>query len=170
MYHRVIIWTLIVLIRFNVLQCLHLKGTWNTSEEFFHFLVRFGFQRTNQHDRTNTEGHIFGNITSNTNITQSLTFVVVDKTYFSEYYGNRTRNLKDDACKAMFAKIDSIAYDAHCHQYNTEDFLRRIPCPKDQHCVDEDQPQFLVPGYQFTYGVLDIYQPRFVVGLTYSTL
>lgn len=158
---RMIQWTSVILVCFSVVNCLHLKGTWRTSEEFLHLLAKFGFQRTNQHDRTNTQGHIFGNITSTANVTSPVTFVVVDKTYFGEYYENKSLQLKNEACAAMFKKIDSIAYDATCHPNNIEDFLRRIPCPKGKYCVDEDQPQFIVPGYQFTYGVQDINQPRF---------
>ncbi|GAB6024907.1 hypothetical protein CHUAL_010013 [Chamberlinius hualienensis] len=148
---------------FSSVSGLHTKGTWSTNENFFKFLVKFGFQRTNQHDRSNTQGYIFGNITSSSNLTHSVTFVVVDKGYFTEYYGNRTlyKEDMDKTCQQMFQKIDTIAYDAQCHRNNIEDFLRKIPCPENGLCVDEDQPQRVVSGFQFTYGVQDINQPRF---------
>lgn len=151
---------------------LHMTGSWRTSDEFLHFLVKFGFQRTNQHDRSNTQGYIYGNVTARTNsngshgnassetIAPSLTFVVVDKSFFNEYYGNRSAS-DDSVCQAMFNKIDTIAFDSVCRKTNKEDFLRRIPCPKSELCPDEDRPELVVPGSQFTYGVQDINQPRF---------
>ena len=142
---------------------LHLQGSWS-SRNFFKFLDKFGFQQTNLHDKLNTQGYIYGNITSRDNVTTDLTFVVVDSEYFLEYYGNRTTLPHSKACPAMFKKVDTIAWDYSCNPNGREDFLRRIPCPKGQLCVDEagdqDTANRVVPGYQFTYAVQDTTQPR----------
>ena len=138
---------------------LHLKGTWHT-HEFFRFLAKFGFQKTNLLDKLNTQGYIYGNITTSDNVTTDLTFVVVDSEYSLEYYGNRTVQPPTAACGAMFNKIDGIAWDYPCNPDGREDFLRKIPCPAGQYCVDEDEPARIVPGYQFTYAVQDTSSPR----------
>ncbi|KAK3094097.1 hypothetical protein FSP39_024103 [Pinctada imbricata] len=61
----------------------------------------------------------------------------------------------------MFNKIDTIAFDYPCQTNGTQDFIRKIPCPKNRICTDEDTPENLVPGYQFTYKLQDVYLPRF---------
>ncbi|CAG5134447.1 unnamed protein product [Candidula unifasciata] len=140
---------------------LHLTGTWN-SKDFFIFLTKFGFQKTDPKQQENTQGYIYGNITksNNVNTTKDLTLVVVDSEYFLEYYGNSTIRSKQ-TCPAMFVKVDQIAFDYICKPKGLEDFLRKIPCPKDKLCIDEDNPKNVVPGYQFTYKVRDVQRPRF---------
>ncbi|PVD26526.1 hypothetical protein C0Q70_14203 [Pomacea canaliculata] len=61
----------------------------------------------------------------------------------------------------VFKKIDQIAFDYVCNKDGVEDFLRAIPCPRNQLCSDEDNPANVIPGYQFTYKVRDTQQPRF---------
>jgi len=52
---------------FSVLLCctnaLHIEGTFNPKEEFFHFLAKFGFQKTELRRRDDSQGFIYGNIT-----------------------------------------------------------------------------------------------------------
>lgn len=38
---------------------------------------------------------------------------------------------------------------------------RRIPCPRDKVCPDEDSVWNIVKGHQFTYVIQDFWQPRF---------
>ncbi|XP_071079694.1 transmembrane protein 145-like [Haliotis cracherodii] len=139
--------------------CLHLKGTWN-SEGFFLFLAKFGFQKTTSPDLDRTQGYIFGNITTDSSLSMDLMLVVVDSEYFIEFYTNRTLPRKA-ACPRMFNKIDTIAFDVDCKPKGQQDFLRRVPCPYNMLCPDEDDPQNVVPGYQFTYKVRDTERPRF---------
>lgn len=145
-------------------HCLHLTGTWN-SNDFFLFLTKFGFQKTDPKDLSNTQGYIYGNISFvqpiDEHTVKSLALVVVDSEYFLEFYGNRTLP-PIKACPAMFHKIDTIAFDYICKQNGREDFLRKIPCPPNKLCVDEDNPSNVVPGYQFTYKVEDVQRPRYV--------
>jgi len=42
---------------------LHLEGTWET-EDFFVFLTKFGFQKTEPNNINDTKGYVFGNITT----------------------------------------------------------------------------------------------------------
>ncbi|XP_074659967.1 integral membrane protein GPR180-like [Tubulanus polymorphus] len=143
---------------------LHLSGTWHSSN-FFLFLAKFGFQKTDLNNKVNTQGYIYGNITLNSasekNIPADLTLVVVDSEYFIEFFSNSTATPRTKACASMFKKIDLIAWDVYCKPNNPEDFLRRIPCPKGELCIDEDSPSRVVGGYQFTYSVQDTNQPRF---------
>ncbi|CAL1527571.1 unnamed protein product [Lymnaea stagnalis] len=142
-------------------KSLHLAGTWN-SNNFFLFLAKFGFQKTDPKELENTQGYIYGNITNSSisSSTKELTLVVVDSEYFLDFYGNSSL-APSLACPAMFKKIDQIAFDYICKPKGVEDFLRKIPCPTKKLCVDEDNPANVVPGYQFTYKVRDVQRPRF---------
>ena len=150
-----------------IVRCtaLHLKGTWRTDDVFFKFLTRFGFQQTNAVDISSTQGYIYGNITllSGT-AAPKLTLAVVDSEYFLDLYENRLTQPAAKACPAMFRRIDSKVWDEKCRFVNStesEDFLRRIPCPRSRLCEDENKPRLVVPGYQFTFRIQDMTQPRY---------
>lgn len=139
-------------------KCLHIKGTWDTSD-FFLFLTRFGFQKTDPGMLDDTQGFIYGNITSSSKLDSYFNLVLVDSEYFMEYYGNSS--IRNSAgCRNMFRKIDTTAFDKTCKKFGTEDFLRKIPCPKNSLCIDEDNPHNIQSGYQFTYKVQNSVQPR----------
>ena len=141
---------------------LHLSGQWNSSE-FFSFLGKFGFQQTDKQDVTGTQGYIYGNVTSEQNVTGQMALVVLDSEYFTEFFGNR-RLKRSEACPAMFQKVDAILWDERCNAHASMDFLRRIPCKRNELCDEEtnDPPQ-VIPGYQFTYYIQDKIQPRFSI-------
>ena len=152
-------WTLVIVV-FST-HGLRLKGTWKHNE-FFRFLDRFGFQKTDLNDKENTQGFIYGNITAVSNVSHPVTFVVVDSDYFLDFYENSSMVSHEKACPAMFKKIDTIAWDEKCRPNGTEDFLRKVPCPEGKLCHEEVlEPDKVVPGYQFTFRIQDIYQPRF---------
>lgn len=135
----------------------HLKGTFQTNE-FFKFLVKFGFQKTDRHHKEDTYGYIFGNITSKQNVPFPVTFAVLPKPYFVEYYKNRLLYDKSLACKRMFETLSTVAFDQKCNK-GGKDFLRKIPCPANGLCADEDTPWNVIKGNQFTYVIQDLKQP-----------
>lgn len=135
----------------------HLKGTFK-SNEFFKFLVKFGFQKTDTHQKELSNGYIFGNITSRQKFSVPITFAVLDKSYFLQYYQNRGMHDKREACRRMFSRLKDKAFDYKCAQHGN-DFLRRVPCPKNKLCVDEDVPLNVVKDYQFTYVIENLRQP-----------
>lgn len=147
-----------LLTNFTYTSCLHLKGTWDTSN-FYKFLAKFGFQKTDPGLLADTQGFVYGNITAESGKTNYFTLVLVDSEYFMEFYGNQSIET-DKSCRKMFAKIDTIAYDNPCNGHGTEDFLRKIPCPNNKLCVDEDNPNHVLSGYQFTYRVQNSATPR----------
>lgn len=151
---------LILLINLPWISCLHLSGSWRTTK-FFHFLAKFGFQKTNLKDRSQTQGYIYGNITSHANVTHYATLAVLDRGYFLEYYGNSTVSERNSACISMFNKINTVAYDSQCHDGGSQDLLRKVPCPYGQLCLDEDNPKNVVENFQFSFHVEDLSQPRF---------
>ncbi|XP_060068934.1 uncharacterized protein LOC132549052 [Ylistrum balloti] len=155
-----LVFILFSLITNHKLSALHLKGTWNTGS-FYKYLAKFAIQKTNTKDLLDTEGFIYGNITSRSNASTFATLVVVDSEYFMEYHGNSTRKLHKYTCARMFDKIDTIAFDFECKKHGLEDFLRKVPCIKGKLCYDEDNPANVIPGYQFTYKVEDFRSPRF---------
>ncbi|KAH9376193.1 hypothetical protein HPB48_002563 [Haemaphysalis longicornis] len=142
-------------------QCLHLRGSFRTGE-FFTFLAKFGFKKTDRHDHENTLGYIYGNVSSAASgVTHKGTLVVVDRDHFLAYYGNRTETDRASACELMFAGINRVAFDSSCNPNGTQDFLRNIPCAPGKLCEDEDKPSRVVSGSQFTYTVRDLHQARF---------
>lgn len=150
---------------FSYSNSLHLKGTFNT-KDFFVFLAKFGFQKTDNHDHINTLGFIYGNISSQQAVKHKATFVVVDRQYFLDYYRKSKDEFssnRDKVCQNMFEKIDTVAYDHNCKVNGTEDFLRSVPCPAGELCEDEDTPERVVNGHQFTYAVQDNNQARYIL-------
>lgn len=144
-------------------QCLRVMGSFD-SDDFFIFLAKFGFQKTELSDKNGTQGFLFGNVTLKGSSELSdvhMTLAVLDRGYFLEYYGNRSLFSKEKACSKMFDKISTIAYDADCHDEGTQDFLRSVPCPKGGICPDEDNPNNLVDASQLTYHIQDSLQSRF---------
>lgn len=141
-------------------SALHVSGQWHASE-FFNFLGKFGFEKTNDQDLSGTLGYIYGNVTSQQNITGQMALVVLDSEYFTEFFGNRLLQ-RASACSAMFEKINEIMWDEGCNWEGYEDFLRRIPCRVNELCNDEmKDPHNVIDGYQFTYSVRDTNQPRY---------
>lgn len=135
----------------------HIKGSFK-SNEFFKFLVKFGFQKTDRHQRESTDGYIFGNITSKQKLPVSVTLAVLPRSYFLQYYQNRGIYNKKEACKHMFSKLKVSAYDKKCATKGN-DYLRKIPCPKNKLCIDEDTPWNVIKGHQFTFVIQDLRQP-----------
>lgn len=82
---------------------LHIKGEWKTGDEFFHFLAKFGFQRTSPRERKLTEGYIFGNVTGD-DVKGAGTLALLPRQFFVDFYRNRTKAATDRslACQSMF--------------------------------------------------------------------
>lgn len=89
---------------------LKISGDWRTGDEFFHFLTKFGFQKTSPQDREMTEGFIFGNMTSVVGSSNSSdhqvygTLALLPRQFFVAFYRNRTKAAGDPdlACRLMF--------------------------------------------------------------------
>lgn len=150
---------LLIIVSFHFISGSHVTGTFK-SNDFFKFLVKFGFQKTDRHQK-DTHGYIFGNITSNYPFSVPVTFAVLDTAHFLGYYENRLKFNKEQACKDMFNRLNTASYDAKCNPRGIYDFLRRIPCPKGELCVDEDYKWNVVQGNQFTYVIEDFRKPKF---------
>lgn len=143
---------------FLAVSSTHIKGEFST-DEFFKFLVKFGFQKTDIHYQKETYGYIFGNITSNQQFKYPVTFAVLDGRHFINYYKNRELKNKEQACQIMFQDLNSSAYHPKCNAYG-QDLFRRIPCPKGGLCIDEDTPWNVIKNNQFTYVIQNTGQPR----------
>lgn len=152
---------LLIVACFHSIQCTHLKGTF-TSNDFFKFLIKFGFQKTDRHQRESTHGYIFGNITSRHNVSHQVTFAVLDRSYFLNYYQSRLIDDKSLACQRMFNKLKTKAFHPKCSSKG-QDYLRRVPCTKGVLCKDEDTPWNVVKNHQFTYVIQDLVQPLYKI-------
>lgn len=104
----------------------HISGSFQT-KDFFKFLIKFGFQKTDPNREKETYGYIFGNITSKKNFSQNITLAVLDRGCFLEYYGNRTIVNKDIACAMMFKTLNQTSYDQKCNDEGN-DLLRYYLC------------------------------------------
>lgn len=157
-----IIFYIVLIIIIQTTNSTHIRGTYKL-DEFFKFLIKFGFQKTDKHSEKDSFGYIFGNITSKDNFDVPLTFAVLDKYGFLEYYGNRTVANRDRACQNMFEKLQISAYDNTCNLHGKGDYLRKIPCRKNALCEDEDTPSNVISNSQFTYVISDLMQPRYLI-------
>lgn len=149
----------LILLLVNTINATHLTGTFHP-QQFFKFLMKFGFQKTEKHSQKESYGYIYGNITSDYNFTVPLEFAVLDKEIFTKYYGNRSIVDREEACQRMFGVFDNIAFDRDCRPAGQGDYLRRIPCPKGGLCADEDTPGNIIKENQFTFIISDLTSPR----------
>lgn len=154
-----VLWLVILIDSIVLHNATHITGTFRTNE-FFKLLAKFGFQKTERHSQRESYGYIYGNITSKEHFPFPITFAVLDKHNFEPLYASRSLVNRDAACQQMFKTIDKFAFDKVCHPENKLDFLRHIPCPRNQLCEDEDKPSNVIPGHQFTYVISDLNQPR----------
>lgn len=150
---------LVLLVLPQLNSATRITGTYKT-DEFFRFLNKFGFQKTDKHSQKDSYGYIFGNITSNDDLQNHYaTLVVLDKNNFKEFYENRTFKDRDVACQAMFKNVERLEHDPICNEPAIGNFLRKVPCKSGDLCAEEDL-QNVVPGSQFTYRISDLIQPR----------
>lgn len=146
-----------------------LTGTFAPNKQFFKFLVKFGFQKTEPHEKRDSFGYIFGNITLAThgggggtgNQPTLATLAVLEKWNFLEFYGNRSIENKNAACQRMLGHMDRYTYQSTCNTKGISDYFRSVPCPVGGLCSEEDTPQNVVPGNQFTYYISDLKEPRY---------
>lgn len=154
---------LIFILKTNICDTARVTGQFQT-DDFFKFIMKFGFQRIESHSVSPREeegmGYIFGNITSKFNFTESVTLAVLDKRNFEDYYRSQHLLPKDLACQRMFSRLKQVSYESHCQPHGKKDYLRKVPCPVGKMCVDEDSISNVVPGHQFTYVISDLRQPR----------
>ena len=163
MLNRIIV-VILLLITCNqwTTVALHIRGQYST-REFFRLLTKFGIQKTDQHRPDETFGYIYGNITlncpqQNCSLTRNSLFLILDYDYFLSLYNQR----RTQSCSEMMKQIETIAFDRQCNLKGTEDFWRRVPCPENELCPDEDQPKNVIHQQQFTFKIRDINQPRSV--------
>lgn len=138
---------------------IRVKGRYNPGEDFFKFLVKFGFQKSERTSLRDTYGYIYGNITATGALPVNLTLAVLDGNRFLDFYSNHFEN-RELACQRGFSQLNSVAYSSECNPEGKGDYLRQVPCPKGALCPDEDNPVNVIAGSQFTYVISDLFQPR----------
>ncbi|ALC40969.1 CG9304 [Drosophila busckii] len=158
-------WLLVLLMLALQLQstpATHISGEFHTAD-FFQFLSKFGFQKADPPTPLSgiSYGYIYGNVTSQDAYSAPVTLAVLDKATFVEFYSNRSFVNRELACTRMFSHLQRIVYDPDCNPQGKRDFLRRVPCPRGQLCVDEDAPLNVIAGHQFTYVINLEAEPRF---------
>ena len=60
----------------------------------------------------------------------------------------------------MLENVEKTAFNTNCNPKESADYLRNIPCLKNDLCEDEDQLDNVVHGSQFTF-VISNNQPRY---------
>ncbi|XP_018798933.1 PREDICTED: integral membrane protein GPR180 [Bactrocera latifrons] len=146
----------------NYSIAIHLTGTFHT-DDFFKVITKFGFQKAEVSiPHGGSFGYIYGNITATANtFVQPISLVVLDKVAFVDFYSNRSHVDHELACQRMFAHLQPLIYDETCNKQGKRDYVRRVPCPFGQLCVDEDTPSNVIPQRQFTYTISEVTEPRF---------
>lgn len=155
----------------NIVDGTHITGTFSPHKQFFKFLIKFGFQKTELHEKRESFGYIFGNVTaanhgSTVQIASdqpTVTLAVLEKWNFLQFYGNRSIANKNAACQRMLGHMDTYTYHSACNTKGISDYFRSVPCPVGGLCREEDAPENGVPGNQFTYVISDLKEPRYVV-------
>lgn len=155
--HRTLVILLLSCV-FLVVSATRITGEFSTGD-FFKFLVKFGFQKTDIHFQKETYGYIFGNLTSKDNFKYPITFAVLDRPHFLHYYKSRDIVDKEIACQVMFQQLNGSAFHPKCNA-NGQDLFRRIPCEQGKLCIDEDYPWNVIKNNQFTYVIQNSGQPR----------
>jgi E3 ubiquitin-protein ligase DOA10 len=84
---------LILLYHVTISESLIIEGTFVTSN-FYQFVSKFGFIKTEKHQlktTTSDYGYIYGNFSSSDVFPKdvAVTFAVLDRHHFLEFYGNR---------------------------------------------------------------------------------
>lgn len=115
------------------------------------------------------------------------TLVIVDGEYVTDLYGNASRPVQffgdmsnksheslwlaeTARCRAMFSRINHIAWHRKCSPKAMMDFCRQVPCTTGDVCSEEDDRSRVEPGSQFTFTVQDRRQPRYVLYLNHSLI
>lgn len=141
---------ILFVLRSDSVAPLRVCGTYKSSE-FFSFLAKFGFQKTQVRDKNATQGFIFGNITAkvvprdadrsaaNSSLPASspshgVILAVLDRGYFLEFYGNRSLF---DKHKVSTAKL----YASYCNA-GTSNFS----CRPAQRCSPRSPLRRTTPG------------------------
>jgi hypothetical protein len=163
--YEILVTSFLLLVQFNTIGSIHLSGTFDTND-YFKFITRFGIQATDSHKQKNTQGYIYGNISleKNTQLPANslIMLTLLDYNYFIDYYANRLVQPATTSCSMMFEKMEKTAFFYECNQKKgTLDFIRRVPCPHDKLCIDEDEPTNVLENFQFTFTINDLNQARF---------
>ena len=145
--------SLLFLLSFDCLTCMHVTGTWSTSR-FGTAVARFGYD-------AGDDGFLYGNVTVTGLIFNTATLVFVSDDYYNSktelYQGvhGRTKN-----CTAMMKPLAEVSLMPvkNCtnpHLINPKDFLRSVPCKEGKSCPSPDWNVTgpVVPGSQFTFRV-----------------
>lgn len=153
---------LILFLKILTVRSTRVKGTWNTADDFFFFLLKFGFQKTDLHN-PDSSGFVYGNITTdNQKFVKSATFIIVDYDNFFEYYKsykyNKLSKNKEKLCSQMFSKFSIGKCDDN--YLKNINYISEIPCPKERLCENSGDVSNLVRGSQFSYQIKDYQYPR----------
>lgn len=157
---KLISFFLIFFLKILNIKCTNIVGTWNT-DEFFLFLVKFGFQKTDSHNPYSS-GFVYGNITTdNYNVNKSATLVLIDYNNFIEYYRTYRYNVlknKDEVCQQMFSKFNfGKCGEDYLKKIN---FISEVPCEKNHLCKNAGDSSDYVRGSQFSYQIKDYQHPK----------
>ena len=84
-----------------------------------------------------------------------VTLVVVDRSYFLDFYKFRNSNREDrnTACQIMFQEISHGNGCTAAAKVDFHKFLRRLPCSKNGICSDETNLTSVVGESQFTFPI-----------------
>jgi hypothetical protein len=71
-------------------EAVKIEGSFKT-KDFYRFVSKFGFIKTEKHQQKTSFGYIYGNVSSDESFPKdvAITLAVLDRHHFLEFYGNR---------------------------------------------------------------------------------
>jgi len=130
-------------------DALHINGVWDTSN-FFHYVTRFGFQKVVKNKELETQGYVYGNISS-VESSSRYTFAIIHEHIFPEFYEGREHYPENNVCQQMLERLDcDMAVNS------TEGILGGIPV-----VTTTEDGKLLVGDSMFTYPIRERAEPRF---------
>uniref|UniRef100_A0A7E4VFZ3 GpcrRhopsn4 domain-containing protein n=1 Tax=Panagrellus redivivus TaxID=6233 RepID=A0A7E4VFZ3_PANRE len=142
----------------------HRKGVIDT-DEHVHILAKFGVRQMDPIYPDRTKGYIYGNITAGgtgnvtVDVTNRAVLLIVPETKVSTVLLDSSYAV---SCSSMMREISEIAFEPQCFTSGKRsDLMRWVPCPKNELCAEEDNPDNVLKGYQFTFRLDEPYAPEY---------
>lgn len=135
------------------------EGSWSSSSAGkargspIKIIASFAFDKTDIHHLDQTNGYIFGNLTSDSDSDSKTypwaTLVLIERAAFTDVrtFVEQQRPSDEGFCSGLFELIDS---SADCAANASSHHLRLVPCVKGSKCPEDERSTSTLPDKQFT--------------------
>ncbi|KAI6235498.1 TRNA-dihydrouridine(20a/20b) synthase [NAD(P)+]-like [Aphelenchoides besseyi] len=142
---------------------MRVRGTWDPGQNKMTIVSRFAVQPVDSLFPQSTLGFVFGNLTNNPNFedqnTSDLAMFMIPESKIRSFQHN---NMWQFDCQNLLKDLSTVLYEPRCmNRGKRSDYMRWIPCKRDQLCKDETSRISVIPGYQFTLRLEEPYVPEY---------